>query len=96
MSCEFQVEHVFVAAPPIAIDTSEQDRASASKENLRTFLVACFQASVSIETMSKNLGLDDDTIRSELRLGIEALNAGQRRSHEPTTGSHLRIAASMR
>ncbi len=44
---------------------------------LRAFLVACYQASVSIETMSNNLGLDADTIRSELLRGIEAWNAAQ-------------------
>ena len=82
MNCEFQAEHVFVETPPMAIDTSEQVRATASKENLRTFLVACYQASVSIETMSKDLGLDGDTIRSELLLGIEAWNASQHRSNE--------------
>ena len=48
-----------------------------AKRNLRFFLVACYQASVSIETMSNNLGLDEDTIRSELLRGIEAWNAAQ-------------------
>lgn len=96
MSFEFRTEHVYVETPPIAIDTSEQDRAPASAnwEDLRIFLVACHQASVSIETMSKYLGLHDDTIRSELLLGIEAWNAGRRRSNEAATGPHLRITAS--
>ncbi len=96
MNCEFQAEHVYVETPPIAIDTSEQDRApaTASWEDLRIFLVACHQASVSIETMSKYLGLHGDTIRSELLLGIEAWNAGQRRFNEAATGQHLRTAAS--
>ena len=80
----------------LAIGTFEHDRApaSASWEDLRIFLVACHQAAVSIETMSKYLGLHGDTIRSELLLGIEAWNAGQRRSIKADTGPNLRIAAS--
>ena len=96
MSFEFQAERVYGETPPMAIDMSEQDRAPASAnwEDLRAFLVACQQASVSVETMSKYLGLHGETIRSELLLGIEDRNAGQRRSNEAATGPHLRIAAS--
>lgn len=60
---------------------------------MRFFLVACLQASVSIETMSRNLGLDTDTVRSELLAGIEAWNAAQRRSNEVDLVPHLSIAA---
>ena len=96
MSVGIQVEHVDIETPPMSIDTFEQDRAptSANREDLRIFLLACHQASVSIESMSKYLGLDGDTIRSELLLGIEAWNAGQRRFNEAATGQHLRTAAS--
>lgn len=87
MSFEFQIEHVDVETPPMSIDTFEQDRGptSANRQDLRIFLLACHQASVSIESMSKYLGLDGDTIRSELLLGIEAWNADRRRSHEAAT-----------
>ncbi len=87
MNFEYLAEHLDVKSPPMAIDTSEQNRAPASAnwEDLRTFLVACHQASVSVETMSKYLGFHGDTIRSELRLGIEAWNAGRRRSNEAVT-----------
>ena len=64
------------------------------REELRMFLVACLQASVSIEAMSRYLGLDQDTVRKELRLGIEAWNAGRRHAIETIAGPHLRIAAS--
>ena len=64
------------------------------REELRMFLVACLQASVSIESMSRYLGLDQDTVRKELRLGIEAWNAGRRHAIETIARPHLRIAAS--
>ena len=57
------------------------------------FLLACHQAAVSVETMSKYLGLDVDTIRSELLLGIEAWNVAQRRNSEAAVEAHLRVAA---
>jgi hypothetical protein len=47
---------------------------------MRVFLVACHQASVSIATMSRFLGLDVDFIRTELLLGIAAWNAARRRT----------------
>ena len=64
------------------------------REELRTFLVACLQASVSVETMSRYLGLDEDTVREELKHGIETWNARKRRSDEARTRPQLRIAAS--
>ncbi len=96
MSVGFQVEYVDVETPPMSIDTFEKDRgpASANREDLRIFLLACHQASVSIESMSKYLGLDGDTIRSELLLGIKAWNSDQRRSNEAATSLHLRNATS--
>ncbi len=63
-------------------------------EDMRIFLVACHQASVSVETMSRYLGLDASTIRSELLLGIEAWNVAQRRTNEAAFIPRLRIAAS--
>ena len=62
-------------------------------DEMRDFLVACHQASVSVETMSKCLGHDADTIRSELLRGIEAWNAAQRRTSEAAVKAHLRVAA---
>jgi len=47
------------------------------REELRRFLVACFQASVSVDSMSAYLGIDTHTVRSELRQGIAAWNANQ-------------------
>jgi hypothetical protein len=96
VSLELQAEHVDAKIQPTGVASFEQGRAPASAnwEDLRTFLVACHQASVSIETMSKYLGLHGETIRSELLLGIEAWNAGQRRSNEAATGPHPIIAAS--
>ena len=66
MSLGYRVEQVDVETPPMSIDTFEQDRgpASANRQDLRIFLLACHQASISIESMSKYLGLDGDTIRS--------------------------------
>lgn len=64
------------------------------RDELRFFLVACLQASVSIETMSRYLGLDADVVRAELRAGIEAWNAAQRRSHESAFEPRLSIVAS--
>jgi len=63
-------------------------------EDMRIFLVACHQASVSVETMSSYLGLDADTVRAELLLGIEAWNVAQRRINEAAFIPRLRIAAS--
>jgi hypothetical protein len=51
------------------------------REELQRFLVACFQASVSVDRMSTYLGIDTHTVRSELRHGIEAWNAKQGRMH---------------
>jgi len=62
-------------------------------EEMRIFLVACHQASVSVETMSRYLGLDAGTIRSELVLGIEAWNVAQRRTNEAAFIPHLGIPA---
>jgi hypothetical protein len=63
-------------------------------EEMRVFLVACHQASVSIETMSRYLGLDADIIRTELLLGIAAWNAAQRRSSDAAFEPGLRLTAS--
>ena len=63
-------------------------------EEMRIFLVACHQASVSIETMSKYLGLDSDVIRTELLLGIAAWNAAQRRTNDAAFKPGLRLTAS--
>jgi len=88
VSLGYEVEQVDVETPPMSIDTFAYERGptSANRQDLRIFLLACHQASVSIESMSKYLGLDGDTIRSELLLGIEAWNAGQRRSQEAAAG----------
>lgn len=84
MNLEPPVEHLHVETLPEVIDTFEHEfgTAASSRKNLQIFLVACHQASVSIDTMSTYLGLDGDTIRSELLCGIEAWNAGQRRATE--------------
>ena len=84
MNLEPPVEHLHVETLPVVIDTFEHEfgTASSSREDLQTFLVACHQASVSIDTMSTYLGLDGDTIRSELLRGIEAWNADRRRATE--------------
>jgi hypothetical protein len=62
--------------------------------DLRTFLVACLQASVSIESMSRYLGLDQETVRAELKKGIEAWNCRKRRADEARARPQLKIAAS--
>ncbi len=59
-----------------------EDRYGRDLHEVRAFLVACHQAAVSIETMSRQLGFDTETIRSELILGLEAWEAAQRRSGE--------------
>ena len=63
-------------------------------EEMRVFLVACHQASVSIETMSNYLGLDADIIRTELLLGIAAWNAARRRTNDTAFKPGLRLTAS--
>ena len=82
MNIEQPVEHLHVETLPDIIDTFEHEfgRDSSSRKDLQIFLVACHQASVSIDTMSTYLGLDGDTIRSELLRGIETWNAGQRQA----------------
>ncbi len=61
---------------------------------MRVFLVACHQASVSIETMSNYLGLDADIIRTELLLGIAAWNTARRRTNDAAFKPGLRLTAS--
>ncbi len=63
-------------------------------EEMRVFLVACHQASVSIETMSNYLGLGADFIRTELLLGIAAWNMAQRRTNGAAFKPGLRLTAS--
>ena len=63
-------------------------------EEMRVFLVACHQASVSIETMSRYLGVDADIIRRELLLGIAAWNAARRRTNDAAFKPGLRLTAS--
>lgn len=70
------------------------ERYSAPAEEMRIFLVACHQASVSIDTMSKYLGLDADTVRSELLRGIADWNAAQRTTNEAVFKPRLLVAAS--
>ena len=83
MNYESQVEPLRVETLPEVIDAFEHEFGTGSnRTDLQIFLVACHQASVSIDTMSTYLGLDGDTIRSELLRGIEAWNAAQRRSAE--------------
>lgn len=64
------------------------------RSEMRVFLVACHQASVSIETMSRYLGLDADIIRTELLFGIAAWNAAQRRTNDAAFKPGLRLTAS--
>ena len=84
VNLEPPVEHLHVETLPDVIDTYEHEfgTTSSSRKDLHIFLVACHQASVSIGTMSTHLGLDGDTIRSELLRGIEAWNANQHRATE--------------
>lgn len=63
------------------------------REQMQRFLVACFQACVSIETMSRYLGIDANTIRSELRHGIEAWNANRSRTRGAGPKRQLTVAA---
>ncbi len=63
-------------------------------EEMRVFLVACHQASVSIETMSRYLGVDAGIIRRELLLGIAAWNAARRRTNDAAFKPGLRLTAS--
>lgn len=63
-------------------------------QEMRAFLVACHQASVSIETMSNYLGLGADFIRTELLLGIAAWNMAQRRTNGAAYKPGLRLTAS--
>ena len=69
---------------PLAACTSDDRlaRQTRHRSELRVFLVACHQASVSIPTMSRFLGLDVDIIRTELLLGIAAWNAARRRTSD--------------
>lgn len=73
---------------------ASNDYAFIERKDLRTFLVACLQASVSVETMSRYLGLTEDTVREELRLGIEEWNTRSRGAAGPSGKPRLRIAAS--
>ena len=84
MNLEPPVEHLHVETLPDVIDTYEHEfgTTSSSRKDLHIFLVACHQASVSIDTMSTYLGLNGDTIRSELLRWIEAWNADRRRATE--------------
>lgn len=88
MNVGLETEYIDVTAPPEAVESFDRGREplSTSREDLRWFLLACHQASVSVEAMSTYLGIDADTIRSELLLGIEAWNEGQRRNVEVTAG----------
>ena len=69
------------------------DAHSRCPEEMRAFLVACHQASVSIETMSKYLGLDVDTVRAELLSGIADWNAAQRATKEAAFKPRLLVSA---
>lgn len=82
-----EVESIELVGP------SSTETCAAGREELQRFLVACFQASVSIETMSRHLGIDPSTIRSELRHGIAAWNAAQRRPHAAASKPQLMIVA---
>ena len=80
----------------MAVRASENGLARYTRhpEEMRVFLVACHQASVSIETMSSYLGLDADIIRTELLRGIADWNAAQRRANGAAFKPGLRLTAS--
>ena len=59
---------------------------SKQREELRRFLVACFQASVSMDNITAYLGIDPETLRSELRQGIATWNANQGRRLDASAG----------
>ena len=84
MNLQPPLENLHVETLPEVMDTVEHDAGAAtgSRRDLQIFLVACYQASVSIDTMSTYLGLDGDTVRSELLRGIDAWNESQRRANE--------------
>lgn len=67
--------------------------AEGRREELQEFLVSCFLASVSIETMTRQLGIDEDTIRSELHKGIQAWNARQLSAFAATASQEPSVIA---
>ncbi len=73
--------------PPASAVLSPSD---ARLRELRSFLVACHLASVSLETMSKHLSIEIETLRSELLLGILAWNVAQKDDSNLTPTQHLR------
>lgn len=77
MSAGIQVEHL--NAEVVEATSLGRIPAYTNQDDLRMFLVACHQASVSVDTMSSYLGIDEDTVRTELLRGIESWNAGRRR-----------------
>ena len=89
MSAALQAEPICAEVLPDVVEALGQDRApqTTGSDGLRIFLVACHQAGVSVETMSRYLGLEGDCVRVELLRGIEAWNAGQRRYNEVGAGA---------
>lgn len=87
MSVSILAKQVSAEVLPDVMESLEQDQApeTTGSDGRRIFLVACHQAGVSIETMSRYLGLDGDTVRAELLRGIEAWNAGQRKANDVST-----------
>ena len=77
---------VAVTRPARAVPSQSDARL----RELRAFLVACHLASVSLETMSKHLSIDIETLRSELLLGIEAWNLAKTDDSHLTPTQYLR------
>ena len=64
--------------PLVTFPAVDSSRFRDARLELRAFLVACHKAAVSIETMSRQLGFDQESIRSELIPGLETWTAAQR------------------
>ena len=56
-----------------------ENRPFPHRKELQSFLVACHQAAVSIDTMASQLGHDRYTIQRELILGLDSLKTARRR-----------------
>ena len=77
---------VAVTPPARAVPSPSDTRL----RELRAFLVACHLASVSLETMSKHLSIDIETLRSELLRGIEAWKLAKTDDSHLTPTQHFR------
>ena len=70
-----------------------EDRRDPDGHVLRAFLVACHEADVCVESMSRHLGIEEHVVRAELLIGLGKWRAAHAHEGEALVVGEIRGSA---